>query len=279
MDQNESRSRQMRARESSRVGRLRFRSRTKAITVAAVVVVLAMSVIWPTVAAAVQNSHQFNQSWMILGPYYRKNTGGAPGADSLRLDYLTSRTVTQNSLLPITGSVIYTDCASPYCGSYSFVWNTLAHGYSVPTIFQYTDPDDTINLRGETAGNPDTGVFNQGNDLLGQGDNRLDNTMVYAWAYLNNKTGATTTTYLGVGSNDSIVVNVNGVERLLSTATATGALPMKCRRWEGLSRCERATIWSWSRFSMDRALLDSAAASRAPTRRASTRRSRSRRAK
>jgi len=215
MDQNESRSRQMRARESSRVGRLRFRSRTKAITVAAVVVVLAMSVIWPTVAAAVQNSHQFNQSWMILGPYYRKNTGGAPGADSLRLDYLTSRTVTQNSLLPITGSVIYTDCASPYCGSYSFVWNTLAHGYSVPTIFQYTDPDDTINLRGETAGNPDTGVFNQGNDLLGQGDNRLDNTMVYAWAYLNNKTGATTTTYLGVGSNDSIVVNVNGVERLL----------------------------------------------------------------
>ncbi|MCX8038891.1 MAG: hypothetical protein N3D11_17960, partial [Candidatus Sumerlaeia bacterium] len=48
--------------------------------VLALAVFVVLSVAAPTLVAAAQNTHQFNQSWLILGPYYRKNIGANPGA-------------------------------------------------------------------------------------------------------------------------------------------------------------------------------------------------------
>jgi hypothetical protein len=160
----------------------------------------------PTIALAVQNDHQFNQTWLMLGPYYRKNLGGAPGVSAIRADYLTDGPVTQSNLIPTAGGEINTNYALPQCGSVSFVWGTRANGFTRPTVFAYTSPSDRINLSDSVFNHPS--------------DGRLDNTVVYAWVYANNLTsGPITDARLGVDSDDSIEVVVNGVERLVFNGT------------------------------------------------------------
>ncbi|MCX8037279.1 MAG: hypothetical protein N3D11_09600, partial [Candidatus Sumerlaeia bacterium] len=203
-------------------------TRMKAIVVC-LAVVMVLSVAAPTVVLASQNSHQFNQSWLILGPYYRKNTGSDPGAANIALDYITDGIIKQETYIPRLGDVINTNYALPECGSFSFVWRTRANGFDVPTVFEYNVPvvdGSSVDIRGNTtfinsdgsnsAVDDSVGVFNQGlgyNATTNPQDNqRLNNTVIYAWAWVNNKTGADLTgVRIGANADDRIEVLVDGV--------------------------------------------------------------------
>ncbi len=201
----------------------------------ALAVVVILSVAAPTIVMASQNTHQFNQSWLILGPYYRKNTGANPGAAAISMDYLTDGIITEGTFVPSVGAVVNTNYALPQCGSFSFVWRTRANGYDVPTVFRYdlTADDDAIDFRGgQNFSNGQQnrsvgGVFNQNvaydANTNPQGTNRLNNTMVYAWAWINNKTtGNITDARVGIGTtNQRIEVLVDGVVRIANYTGGT----------------------------------------------------------
>jgi len=174
------------------------------------VVVCGLAALWPTLASARQNSYGFNQTWFILGPYYPKkgNYGANPGTTAIGRDFLTDGVTTQYNIVPTTGLVVLTNPALPTCYSYSFVWYTVQNGFDKPTVFHYDNPGDNATVDFKA-------VFNMN-------DNRLDNNMCYAFAFVNNLTASNQRYYFGVGSDDSIVVILNGVQ-LYANNTARGS--------------------------------------------------------
>jgi hypothetical protein len=137
------------------------------------------------------NPAGFVKNWLILGPLVRPG-GASPGDDQIVLDFLTDGSTTELDIRPSAGDSITPD------------YNNLASSTSLaqtpgrpdinpggtPTWFEWIDPDDTVDY---------FDVFNQD----------LNDNMVYAVTYV--KVDAETVVDIGVGSDDSYHVLVNGV--------------------------------------------------------------------
>jgi len=135
----------------------------------------------------------FGQDFLLLGQYAR--TGGAnPGVAVLQQDYLFESAAvneaTYYAALPSLRQVINTAFNANPAFSTRFISGDV--GFTAPTVFYWYDPDDTINY----------------NDVFGP----TDNIMVYAWANAVNKTASPISCYLGVSSDDSVQVRINGIE-------------------------------------------------------------------
>ncbi len=194
----------------------------KKTTGGAVLLAIAACVSISGSAYARVNTYGFNQDWLVLGPYYRDNTGANPGNASLRLDYLTDGVVTERNIIPTDGMVVNTNYT--IAGSFSFVWRTIANGKDVPTVFTYSAPGNKalIDVRGGNGMNWPDCVFDQGDnysDINFQGNVRLDHTMTYFFAYAENITGADLTVNIGIASDDSIQVLVDGIERYINNVS------------------------------------------------------------
>jgi hypothetical protein len=184
---------------------------------------MGLAMAWPTMATAIQTPEGFNQSWYVLGPYYQKWGIGQDTAGT-RLDYMTDGTFVDSRYIPTSNTVVNTAYTLPQCASYLFVWRTPANGYDVPTIFAYQSPTNTIDVRGSVFG---AGAgWGSGNP---QGDQRLEYTCTYFWAYANNLTGVTTSTWIGEARDDVLVVYVNGIERVARSGSTGGGTTLYVR--------------------------------------------------
>ena len=180
------------------VNRTLGNSRQGRALIGALVLVCALAFAWPTTASAQQTALGFERDWLVLGPYVRDVGGANPGVAEMRRDYLTDGgLVTENNFVPAIGAVANTNYVS---AASSNLLDRPGNGYPNPTVKLWRDADDTIDINGASQVYPPP---------TGQNNN---NTMVYAWCYARNKTGAPLSCYLAVGSDDSIQVKINGVE-------------------------------------------------------------------
>lgn len=107
----------------------------------------------------------------------------------MRLDHLTDGAgVTEGNIIPTNGMVVNTN----YTVAASTGFTPGTQPYVVPTVFAYTAPAELVDF----------------NTIFGD----QDNVMMYAFTYVTNTTGASMPTYVGVASDDSIMVLINGVE-------------------------------------------------------------------
>jgi len=140
------------------------------------------------------NPFGFVKNWLLLGPL---NTipgaaGAAPPLDFITADFLTDGSTTELDITPRAGDSItpsYSNLASS-TGLAATPNRTDINPGDTPTWFEWKDPDDTIDY---------TDVFNQD----------LDGNMVYAVTYV--KVDTETTVDIGIASDDSFHVLVNGV--------------------------------------------------------------------
>ena len=168
-------------------------ARSAKVAVLGVVLAFVLLAAPPAVLAA-QNAQGFCQSWIILGQYQRTG-GAAPGVAALRADYLA------NGLFPDEAAVIpqvNLAIGDPDIGGLSsatgFNPGTLAYPFTIPICWGYTDGDDVVDCNSEVFGDH-------------------DDVMVYAWTYVENPNDYNITdAWIGVASDDSIFVAVNGFE-------------------------------------------------------------------
>jgi len=173
----------------------------------------------PTVAPAAESANGFCQSWLILGPYTQPG-GAAPGG-AIRLDYLTDGvSVRERTFIPTDGTVVNTDYST--AASTGFVTATQYNIHSVPTVFAWTDTDDLVNFNYEDL----TAVWW---DSVTEGELNI---MAYCWTYANNKTGSRLNCFVGVDSDDSIQVKINGAEAgLVSAGRGQGGTDNVANAW------------------------------------------------
>lgn len=178
----------------------RYQSKSVVVLLAAV---CAAGMLWPSLAAAYQTTPgEFNQSWLVLGPYFRKDTGNS--AAQRRQDYLTDGVIVDRYFVPTSTTVVNTAYPLPICGSFAFVWRTPLpliggqRGFDRPTIFRWDDPDDQIDVRG---------VFGVGST------ERIMNSVTYFWAYANNLTAGDVRVRVASHMDDYLHVSVDGIER------------------------------------------------------------------
>jgi len=148
----------------------------------------ALLVAWPTAAPAAHTAEGFCQSWLILGQYNQPG-GAGPGTTLMRRDFLTDgASITEASFIPTNGMVVNTN----YGVAASTGFTPGTQPYVVPTVFTWTAPAELVDYNA---------VFGDQSDV-----------MAYAFTYATNTTGAPMQTYVGVSSDDSIQVLINGVE-------------------------------------------------------------------
>jgi hypothetical protein len=138
------------------------------------------------------NPSGFIKNWLILGPLARPG-GPAPGLDQLVLDYLTDGVTTEANMMPVAGQSITPDYGNlaASTGLTPTPGRPELNPGGVPTWFEYSDPDDTIDY---------FNVF--GSDI--------NNVVCYAAAYVN--VPSEITVDLGLDSDDSVQVLVDGLE-------------------------------------------------------------------
>jgi hypothetical protein len=149
-------------------------------------------------------------SWNLLGPYRQplSQTADNPGDHNIRRDYMTDGTATENDFLWFPGATIDIDY-----GPAGAAWKSgLVHTGQpdlnpggVPTVLAWFDDDGFINLNDDVyANNPDV-------------------CMSYAQIYAYNTTGADLDLRLGVSSDDSVQVIVNGQEVWIHSIARPGS--------------------------------------------------------
>jgi len=135
--------------------------------------------------------------WLVLGQY-RNGYNDAPPVEAIRYDWLTDGASRfERTYAPAVGEVVNTAYFTPAGGpspSNEFVANAPANGFTVPTVF---------------AAAVNNGTILDYSTLFGQDTNGV---MCYAWTYANNSSPDATDCFVGVGSDDSCQVLVNGVE-------------------------------------------------------------------
>ncbi|MBI4600486.1 MAG: NPCBM/NEW2 domain-containing protein [Planctomycetes bacterium] len=137
------------------------------------------------------------RSWNILGAF-RQPFGDSPGDENLRLDYLTDGDVFETELVFFPGAQVPTAFGGDgVTGAASTGILGGAKGRNpagVPTVFAWNDPDGAVNLNDDVFG----------------GD--PDGAMAYAQTYVVNTSGAPMDVHLGISSDDSVQVLLNGEE-------------------------------------------------------------------
>lgn len=150
---------------------------------------LVLTLMAPGISYSAQTAEGFIQSWAILGQLQQPG-GAAPTLAAIRRDYLTNGSnVTEKNLVPAINQAL-TIAFGGAAASTGYLQGTQP--YVVPTIFAYAAPADGVDY----------------NVVFGD----VDNIMCYAWTFANNKTGANWKGFIGVASDDSIQVVVNGLE-------------------------------------------------------------------
>jgi hypothetical protein len=148
--------------------------------------------------------------WNILGGY--RNAGqpiaANPGEAVIRLDYLTDGTATETDFAFAPGATIATAFGTVDTPSTGIDGGPAGRNPGgVPTVFAWEEADARIDL-GQVFG----------------GD--LDNLMAYAQTYVINKTGGDLDeVHLGVSSDDSIQVLLNGQEVWINNVARGGSGP------------------------------------------------------
>ena len=179
------------------IHRIRHGSTRVAIVLALTALCFGMLAV-PAGAQSTQTPEGFGRAWMILGQYDQDpaisgGTGESPGIPAIQMDYLQGGGVTEasfNSALPTAGQVVNTDFVA--AASLSFNPGNRTDAGPPPTVFFHLDSDYVVDYSAVFGG--------------------YDQVMSYAWCIARNKTGSTWYGYLGVSSDDSIQVKVNGVE-------------------------------------------------------------------
>ncbi|MBN1421106.1 MAG: hypothetical protein JXP34_20205 [Planctomycetes bacterium] len=138
----------------------------------------------------------FIRNWLILGPY--TPGGEAPGVAAMQEDYLTDGAIDEwilgiiPGMEPYDGFQIETDFSIAYSTGLVATADPNLNPDGIPTWFEWYDLDDTIRFDDTFGGS-------------------LDNIMAYALAYVVNETGGPLDVDIGVGSDDSIQVWLNGL--------------------------------------------------------------------
>ncbi|MBI4600754.1 MAG: NPCBM/NEW2 domain-containing protein [Planctomycetes bacterium] len=137
------------------------------------------------------------RAWNILGAFLQPY-GDNPGDENLRLDYLTDGETAETDFVFFPGAQVGTAFGGDgVSGAASTGITGGAQGRNaegIPTVFAWNDRDGRIDLNGEAFGGDPDGV------------------MAYAQAYVDNTTGADIEVTIGVSSDDSVQVLLNGAE-------------------------------------------------------------------
>ncbi len=145
----------------------------------------------------------FIDEWLILGGYNAGNGCTISAADMAR-DYLCDGETNQQNIIPESGLVIGPPVLDPAeCEGVGNVALTGLH----PAAFL------------DASGDPQIFVSQPGETLVFDGEPiNGDQVMAYAWAYVNNLTGAPLPVNGGVSSDDSVQVEINRVVVFSETA-------------------------------------------------------------
>jgi len=151
----------------------------------------------PPVCVLVQNSFTDCggiRFWNMLGSY-ETQLGAAPIEDDIRKDWLTDGVTGETDFVWKAGAQIHTDFqgASPAIRIRNGFGQPPKNPGGVPTVFEWRDVDSRVNFRDV--------FFVDYNDA-----------MAYAQCYVNNTTGEEMEVYLGISSDDSVQVLLNGNE-------------------------------------------------------------------
>jgi hypothetical protein len=146
--------------------------------------------------------------WNILGAFLQP-FGDNPGDENLRLDYLTDGTLSELDFEFFPGARIETafggDGISAAAASGIIGGKRGRNPDGVPTVFAWNDDGGPINLNDDVFGGDPNGV------------------MAYAQVYVVNTTGAPLPVHLGVSSDDSVQVFLNGDEVWLRSIARAGS--------------------------------------------------------
>ena len=130
--------------------------------------------------------------WNILGAFQQAG-GAAPGNEAMRQDYLTDGQTSETNFVFFPGAQIAPDYSGAAASTGLFGDPNGRNAEGVPTVYGWNNPDGRIDLNMFYGGDP--------NDV-----------MAYTQCYVDNTTGDDLETYIGVMSDDSIQVLVNGQE-------------------------------------------------------------------
>jgi hypothetical protein len=147
------------------------------------------------------------RAWNILGAFLQP-FGDNPGDENLRLDYLTDGETFETELVFQPGAQIATTfggdgvTAAASTGVIGGAEDRNPGG--VPTVFGWNDRDGAINLNDDAFGGDPNDV------------------MAYAQAYVINTTGEPIEVHLGISSDDSVQVFLNGNEVWIHSIARAG---------------------------------------------------------
>jgi hypothetical protein len=138
------------------------------------------------------NAAGFVKTWLMLGPY-SQSSGDSPDCPTAALDYLTDGVTGEADIVPAAGESIATDFGGAAASTgLAPTPNPEINPDGVPTWSAHVNADDTIDYNADW--------------YLGD----IDNVMVYSAFYVD--VAADRTVDIGVGSDDSIQVLVDGRE-------------------------------------------------------------------
>ena len=145
----------------------------------------------------------FIRTWLVLGPYMQQGGANPAEADIVR-DYLTDGDQTELTILPEEGATIDTDYAGEAAsdGLAAAPASAEVNPGGVPTWLAWSDATDTITFDDGDDGNDGTVPY----EIYGT----VDDVMAYAACYVINNTGEAILCEVGMGSDDSIQVILNG---------------------------------------------------------------------
>jgi len=140
----------------------------------------------------------FFDEFLVLGAYL--GPGCSPTLDQAKMDYLCDGNVSEDAIVPEEGLELSTpvtdalDCTGALVPALMGGLHANAHlgGGGGPIIERSFVVGDTL----------DHDAFYSA----------ADNVMAYAWVYVNNTSGAVKTYTMGIASDDSLYVSINGVE-------------------------------------------------------------------
>ncbi len=134
----------------------------------------------------------FITKWLTLGPVMQPG-GDVPGEDIIVLDYLTDGSLDERSILPREGDVIEPDYnqVAASTGLADTPERPDLNPGGAPTWLAWYDADDTITYDETMYGT-------------------VDNVMAYAVTYVTNEMGNSIRAFVGLASDDSIQVLLNG---------------------------------------------------------------------
>ncbi len=160
-----------------------------------------------TVAHAGTDGNGFFDSYLVAIGY--DAAGGAPPVDQLGQDYLCDGESNEETIIPDEFTVLFPPIDAgndpALCGSKP----PALRGFDENALL---DPDGNLPVTFQTVNN--TTLDFRGIVRNAVGDNNLtpSNVMAYAWVYITNNTEESLDLLMGIGSDDSIVVELNRVE-------------------------------------------------------------------